>query len=232
MSFLGSLVGGTFSLVSGVGNSMLNGWMNDYWTRRDEARQHDYAVMDWNMQNAYNTPAMQMARYADAGLNPNLIYGQSNMAGSVGSGPGGHSYNLKSDPLMMLEKVYGIENMKEQNKNIAQQNKNLASQQSLNEIQRSFVEAQKERYEYETEWLKRNNTTSFEQPLIRSVAAHGRKLMYPLAEGLGTIVGHLSGGGVNNVVVNPNAFKSNEEMWQVLRPYIDNGYNISFNLGN
>jgi len=30
----------------------------------------------WNMQNAYNTPANQMARYREAGLNPNLIYGQ------------------------------------------------------------------------------------------------------------------------------------------------------------
>lgn len=29
-------------------------------------------------QNAYNTPAMQMARFGDAGLNPNLIYGQGN----------------------------------------------------------------------------------------------------------------------------------------------------------
>lgn len=39
----------------------------------------------WNMQNAYNTPAAQMARYQDAGLNPNLIYGQSNMAGDIKS---------------------------------------------------------------------------------------------------------------------------------------------------
>lgn len=37
----------------------------------------------WNMQNEYNTPAAQMLRYQDAGLNPNLIYGQSNMAGDV-----------------------------------------------------------------------------------------------------------------------------------------------------
>lgn len=39
----------------------------------------------WNMQNEYNTPAAQMLRYQDAGLNPNLIYGQSNMAGDVKS---------------------------------------------------------------------------------------------------------------------------------------------------
>lgn len=34
-------------------------------------------------QNAYNTPAMQMARFGDAGLNPHLIYGQ----GSAGNQP-------------------------------------------------------------------------------------------------------------------------------------------------
>lgn len=37
----------------------------------------------WNAQNAYNTPSAQMARYRDAGLNPNLIYGQ----GSAGNSP-------------------------------------------------------------------------------------------------------------------------------------------------
>lgn len=30
----------------------------------------------WRMNNRYNTPAAQMQRYLDAGLNPNLIYGQ------------------------------------------------------------------------------------------------------------------------------------------------------------
>lgn len=39
----------------------------------------------WNMQNEYNTPQAQMQRYLDAGLNPNLIYGQSNMSGDVKS---------------------------------------------------------------------------------------------------------------------------------------------------
>lgn len=34
----------------------------------------------WNMQNAYNTPKAQMARFKEAGLNPNLIYGQTNTA--------------------------------------------------------------------------------------------------------------------------------------------------------
>lgn len=38
----------------------------------------------WNLQNDYNSPANQMARFKAAGLNPNLIYGQGN-AGNAGS---------------------------------------------------------------------------------------------------------------------------------------------------
>lgn len=40
--------------------------------------QRAHALKDWNMQNEYNSPAAQMERYKKAGLNPNLIYGQSN----------------------------------------------------------------------------------------------------------------------------------------------------------
>lgn len=39
----------------------------------EQGRQHDVDM--WNKQNAYNTPEMQMQRYKEAGLNPNLIYG-------------------------------------------------------------------------------------------------------------------------------------------------------------
>lgn len=45
-----------------------------------EAREHDLNM--WNMQNAYNTPEMQMQRLKEAGLNPNLIYG----SGSASTG--------------------------------------------------------------------------------------------------------------------------------------------------
>lgn len=39
----------------------------------------------WNMQNEYNSPAAQMQRFKDAGLNPALIYGQQNTAGPLTS---------------------------------------------------------------------------------------------------------------------------------------------------
>lgn len=37
----------------------------------------------WNLKNQYDSPAAQMARYEAAGLNKNLIYGQSNVSGSA-----------------------------------------------------------------------------------------------------------------------------------------------------
>lgn len=45
--------------------------------------QHDIDM--WNRQNEYNTPAAQMQRYSDAGLNKNLIYGQGSNGNAQGS---------------------------------------------------------------------------------------------------------------------------------------------------
>lgn len=39
-------------------------------------KQRADALADWTMQNEYNSPQAQMQRFKDAGLNPNLIYGQ------------------------------------------------------------------------------------------------------------------------------------------------------------
>ena len=53
------------------------------------ARQHDQQMLDfqyqknleqWNRENEYNSPLATMSRYAAAGLNKNLVYGQSNNA--------------------------------------------------------------------------------------------------------------------------------------------------------
>lgn len=41
----------------------------------------------WNMQNAYNSPEAQMARYTKAGLNPNMIYGSGGSAGNASTYP-------------------------------------------------------------------------------------------------------------------------------------------------
>lgn len=49
---------------------------------------HDQSLQDWNRQNAYNHPQAQMERLKSAGLNPNLIYGDS------ASGAAGNAENI------------------------------------------------------------------------------------------------------------------------------------------
>lgn len=53
-----------------------------------ELAQYQYSkdLEMWNRQNEYNSPLAQMNRYSQAGLNPNLIYGQGN-SGNAGSMP-------------------------------------------------------------------------------------------------------------------------------------------------
>lgn len=48
-------------------------------------RQYQDNLNLWNMQNDYNSPAAQMQRYSDAGLNPHLIYGQTNESPTIKS---------------------------------------------------------------------------------------------------------------------------------------------------
>lgn len=44
--------------------------------KRLNAQQYAHDIEMMNMQNEYNSPVSQMARFKDAGLNPNLVYGQ------------------------------------------------------------------------------------------------------------------------------------------------------------
>lgn len=63
--------------------------MNDYSTAAFnylmKQQEQAYNLQLWHLQNDYNSPAAQMQRYQDAGLNPNLIYSQQNMAQSPAS---------------------------------------------------------------------------------------------------------------------------------------------------
>jgi hypothetical protein len=48
-------------------------------------KQRADALADWSRQNQYNSPKEQMMRFKEAGLNPNLIYGQQTQAPVVRS---------------------------------------------------------------------------------------------------------------------------------------------------
>lgn len=45
------------------------------WAEAQYDKQRQHALDDWSTQNAYNSPAAQMQRLKEAGLNPHLVYG-------------------------------------------------------------------------------------------------------------------------------------------------------------
>lgn len=73
---LGEIISGAFGIGSGVGSYLGSKYAAD----------KQYQI--WHEQRDWNTPAAQMQRYKEAGLNPNLIYG------SVDSG------NMSNPPVM------------------------------------------------------------------------------------------------------------------------------------
>lgn len=86
---LGNLLGG----IGSVASSIIGGIQNrknvkDTIRANKQLAEYQYSkdLEMWNRMNEYNSPAMQMQRFKDAKLNPNLIYGQGN-AGNASTLP-------------------------------------------------------------------------------------------------------------------------------------------------
>lgn len=84
---IGAIIAAAGSLAGGAINAIQQNRQN----RRSQQfaldmynRQKADNLEFWRMQNDYNSPQQQMKRFQEAGLNPNLIYGQGN-AGNAGS---------------------------------------------------------------------------------------------------------------------------------------------------
>lgn len=89
-------MGNPLNILSGVGGAvsgLASGIASIFTTKATNKANMELAKYQneanyklWQEQNAYNTPAAQMQRYKDAGLNPLLIYGQGN-SGNAGPAP-------------------------------------------------------------------------------------------------------------------------------------------------
>ena len=83
-SLFGGLGGSVLGMIGqGIGTAITN-------RRQRQLMDHQYNLQmkAWREMAAYNSPAQQMARYQEAGLNPNLIYGSgASSAGNVNSFP-------------------------------------------------------------------------------------------------------------------------------------------------
>jgi len=115
----------------------------------------------WNRNNEFNNPVSQMARLSDAGLNPNLVYGNGAVGNSSGTLPKYNAptaeYNYKPaiDPQGMLSMYQDfqvrqaqIDNLKAQEQNTRVRTISEAGRQSLMELQGRTGEFDLERRQY------------------------------------------------------------------------------------
>ena len=86
-TFFGNLLRGISGGIPGLLTSAAGSIISNIGAKRRQQTADDKNIEFWKMQNQYNTPAAQMQRLKDAGLNPNLIYGSSpaGASGSAGS---------------------------------------------------------------------------------------------------------------------------------------------------
>lgn len=134
MGFLGSVgkvVGGALGSITGgdllgLGADLFNNSAN----AKAQREANEANVRLWRMQSEYNKPKNQMARFQEAGLNPNLIYSQGN-PGNMTSSPTMQPVRYDFDPNKQFVLSATRQNMIAQNDNLHKQNSLLASQGTL-----------------------------------------------------------------------------------------------------
>lgn len=85
-SIVGSAIGASSQRRVNIQNMELAKYQNN-WQTAENDKAYARNLEMWNMQNAYNSPTAQMSRLRQAGLNPNLVYGNGVTGNSSGSAP-------------------------------------------------------------------------------------------------------------------------------------------------
>lgn len=108
------------------------------------AQQNKYNEEMWNKQNEYNSPKNQMKRYEEAGLNPQLIYGQ----GTPGNASAVQSKTAYSpDTSKALNSAVQIQQLTQTVENLKTNQELIAANQRLKEQETELKEKQTQWYD-------------------------------------------------------------------------------------
>ena len=139
-SFLKGLTATSFIPVVGdllnAGSTLITNAENRKFSEEMYARQRADALTDWDKQNAYNSPSQQMQRYKEAGLNPNLIYGQ------MSNSPAIRSTDMKH-PDFVAPKLPNIGNVMNNYVDLELKKQQLSNDKQSGELLRQQTEGKK-----------------------------------------------------------------------------------------
>jgi len=138
----------------------------------------------WKQTNEYNTPTSQVQRLRDAGLNPNLAYGQvaDSRAASIGS------VSSPSMGRVQAPRLFDYQ----QSVNMAEQNKLIRSQNALAEANATGAKIENIYKAWETKTLMNSNVTRYDAPWVKL----GNRLLGVAGETLDSLKSKLDNAGV------------------------------------
>jgi len=135
------IIAGGLSGLAGFGQSLIQANVNkknEAFTREMYERQRKDSLADWSMMNEYNSPTAQMERFKQAGLNPNLIYGQQNtsvMARGASSGqPSREAPNVAAIASNALSAYMDVRIKEQQLDNLKQENARIIADTALKSV--------------------------------------------------------------------------------------------------
>lgn len=116
--------GAAIDTAFGILNGSVSGLINNAFYARNLRLQEETQKRLIDYQNAYNSPASQMQRLAEAGLNPNLVYGSQAPAGMSGnaSSPSGVANPGNYNTSDVVNSMLHIQQMKQQDAAIENMN--------------------------------------------------------------------------------------------------------------
>jgi hypothetical protein len=222
----GFAAGGPVGAAIALGSSLISGLFGKGSNRK--AYHRSKKLMDkqfnmdkqmWDYQNAYNTPAQQMARLKSAGLNPALMYGQGNtgnasqmpqskftelrpymgpadIAQTTAAGVQMSLANAQKEQIKentMYTKIKGANETRnslqqaalqnEQTRKTRQETSNAAAQKFLIIAQEKESQARRRNerlrgqiLKLDSDWLKKNKTSTYDMQLIRALKGIGMDL--------------------------------------------------------
>jgi len=144
-----------------IGGNLLANYQNQKFSQHMYEKQKTDNLDFWRQQNDYNSPQAQMRRFQEAGLNPNLIYGQGNSGNAstiqspdIKGGQNRSIFEGIQNPLNVIGAYQDATIKQAQTDNLKTQNGVLQSQQALNIAKEKSTLTQEQRQQFDLDFAK------------------------------------------------------------------------------
>ena len=147
-----------------AGTGIISTWMTNRANRKMAEYAYSKDLEQWHRQNEYNSPAAQMQRLEEAGLNPNMVYGQG-VQGATGQAKEMPKYQAPRidwttaapQVMQMLNMYQDLEKKKAETRYIDRQSAYTMTRDTLAYINTRIKEIEQEIKSRERDWMMERN---------------------------------------------------------------------------